>query len=210
MSLVDDIVYLLTWMIQHATIEINKRFLYNWMILLNGENFIFWYAFDFISKVDRPISDLRAIALMAGSVLWYEDIMKLFIHFTAIIFFNTINKSFLEGQVPDLLKIAEVCHVFKNGDKSLISNYRPTYVLQRFSKIFEHIVNNWLISYLTNFKILNSNQFGFRNKYSTAMAILEMVDKISDAMDKYYSHGVFIDLSKAFDTLDHNILLGKL
>jgi len=67
------------------------------------------------------------------------------------------------------------------------------------------------MSYLANSNILTNNQFGFRNAYSTAMAVIEMFDKISDAIDnKYYSFGVFIFLSKTFDTLDHNILLGKL
>jgi len=68
------------------------------------------------------------------------------------------------------------------------------------------------MSYLTNCNILINNQFGFRNKYSTAIAILEMADKISDAIDniKFYSLGVFINFSKAFDTIDHNISLRKL
>jgi len=65
------------------------------------------------------------------------------------------------------------------------------------------------MSYLTNCNILINTQFGFRNTYSTAMAVLEMVD-ISKIDSKYYSLGVCIDLSKAFDTFDHNILLGKL
>jgi len=114
--------------------------------------------------------------------------MKLSIHFTANILSKTINKFVHEGQVPDLLKIAKVCPVFKNGDKSLISKYRPISVLLSFSKTFETIVFNRLMSCLTNCNILINNQFGFRNKYSTAMAVLEMVDKISDAI----THSAFL------------------
>jgi len=135
--------------------------------------------------------------------------MKLSIHFTANIFSKLINKSFHEGQVPDLLKIARVCPVLKHGDKSLISSYPPISVLPSLSKIFEKIVYIQIMSYLANCNTLVNNQFGFHNTYSTTMAVLEMVDKISDAIDnKYFSLGVFIDISKAFDTLDHNILLG--
>jgi len=147
----------------------------------------------------------------AGYDVIPNGIMKVSIHFTANILSKIINKSFLEGQVLDLLKIANVCHVFKNGHKSHISNYRPITVLPSFSKVFEKIVYNRLIGYLTNCNVLINYQFDFHNKYSTTNAVLELVDKILDAIDnKYYSFGAFIDLSKAFDTLDHNILLGKL
>jgi len=100
------------------------------------------------------------------------------------------------------LKLLKSALFYKNGDKSHISNCRPISVLPSFSKIFAKIVYNRLMSYLTNCNILTNNQFGFRNTYSTAMAVLEMVDNISDAIDnKYYSLGIFIDLSKAFDKL---------
>jgi len=109
--------------------------------------------------------------------------MKLSIHFTANILSKIINKSFHEGQLPDLLKIAKVCPVFKNGDKSLVSIYRPISVLSSFSKIFEKIVYNRLMIYLANSNILINNQFGFRNTCSTAMAVIKMVDEISDSID---------------------------
>jgi len=83
--------------------------------------------------------------------------------------------------------------------------------LPNFSKIFEKIVYNRLKSYLISCNKLINNPCGIRNTYSTAMAVLEMVDKISEAIDnKYYSIGVCIDLSKAFDTLDRTILVGQL
>jgi len=105
-----------------------------------------------------------------------NDIMKLSIHFTENILSKIINKSPHEGQVSDLLKFAKVRPVFKNGDKSLISNHRPISELPSFSKIFENILYNRLMNYLANCNILINNQFDFHYTYSTAMAVIEMVD----------------------------------
>ena len=122
-----------------------------------------------------------------------------------------INKSFLTGSFPDRLKIAKVCPVFKNGDKRLFSNYRPISILPSFSKIYEKVVSRSLVSFLEAGNILVENQYGFRQGRSTYMAIIEMLDKISAAIDNgEYPIAIFINLSKPFDTINHSILLDKL
>ena len=139
------------------------------------------------------------------------NIMKSSISYVAEPIAAIINSSLDNGIFPDILKVAKVFPIFKNGDKSDFQNNRPISVLPSFSKIFEKVVQSRLLSYLHLNNILCSNQFGFRKNHSTYMALIELYDKISLAIDKNeYSIGIFIDLSKAFDTLDHTILLKKL
>ena len=126
--------------------------------------------------------------------------------------FNHIcNLSFLTGIVPDSMKIAKIIPLFKSGDKSKFTNYRPVALLPQFSKILEKLFCKRLNKFIDKYKLLTESQYGFRSNRSTSLAILELIEEISTALDnKDYTIGVFIDLRKAFDTIDHKLLLTKL
>ena len=114
-------------------------------------------------------------------------------------------------EFPDQLKVAKILPIYKAGDKSQFINCRPISILPSFSKIFEKVVFNRITNYINSKSILSNCQYGFRQNHSTYMALTEMYHSISLAIDKSeYSVGVFVDLSQAFDTLDHTILLQNL
>ena len=124
---------------------------------------------------------------------------------------HIFNLSLSSGSVPTKLKNAKVVPIFKKGDRHDMHNYRPISLLPALSKILERIIYKRLFCYLSQLNILQDSQFGFRPGLSSYMALLEAYNKIvSDMDDRKYSLGIFLDLSKAFDTLNHDILLSKL
>uniref|UniRef100_A0A669C5X4 Reverse transcriptase domain-containing protein n=1 Tax=Oreochromis niloticus TaxID=8128 RepID=A0A669C5X4_ORENI len=121
------------------------------------------------------------------------------------------NLSFRTGVFPSQMKTAKVIPIHKNGERCQFTNYRPISLLPQFSKILEKLFVNRLDKYIEKHNLLSDNQYGFRVKRSTSMAVMELVEGISNAIDnKEYTVGVFIDLKKAFDTIDHSILMNKL
>ena len=121
------------------------------------------------------------------------------------------NKSISLGQFPTAFKIAKVIPIYKSGPKTECCNYRPISLLSIFSKIFEKVMHSRTITFLHKFKILNKRQYGFQKGKSTEFAILDLYSKIVDAFENNErSCCVFLDFAKAFDTVNHNILLSKL
>lgn len=120
------------------------------------------------------------------------------------------NQSFSMGTFPSKMKIAKVVPIYKNGNKHFFNNYRPISLLPQFSKISEKLFVVRLDNFLDKFNLINE-QYGFRANRSTSMAVTALVEDIATAIDnKEFAIGVFIDLSKAFDTIDHERLLKKM
>ena len=120
------------------------------------------------------------------------------------------NKSVFEGVVPSQLKIAKVIPIFKTGDKTKLINYKSISILPTLSTLLERLICNRMMKFINTYKILTTCQYGFRPNYSTNFAIINLINAITQHLNiKSKAATLFIDISKAFDSLNHNIVVGS-
>ena len=113
----------------------------------------------------------------------------------------------MSGTFPQQLKTVKIIPVYKKGDLLDCTNYRPISLLSNLGKLIEKLIHSRMNKFLENQKCFYKNQFGFRKKHSTNHALIMITEKIRNVLDNQYACGVFLDFQKAFDTVNHRIIL---
>ena len=160
-------------------------------------------------EVSKIIKGLKSCS--PGHDQIYMSVIKLSNQILAPVLCNLFNRAMSEGYFPLQLKIAKIIPLYKDGNRSVESNYRPISILSAISKIFEKIIFIRLNKHVTDNSILTDDQFGFRSNLSPQSALISLTyHLLSNLNENKTSIGIFLDFKKAFDTIDHNILLDKL
>ena len=178
---------------------------------LNNQIYDTFYLFPTsVSETEAEISKIN-VKKATGPYSIPSNILRLLKTVISKPLETIFNASFATGVVPDKFKVARVLPVFKNGLRKDMCNYRPISLLSVFNKIMEKLMYNRLISFIEKMDVIYAKQFGFCSHHSTEHAISSIVDKIHEGIEKgMFSCGIFLDFSKAFDTVNHSILIRKL
>ena len=162
------------------------------------------------SELVRHISSLKNNSAPGEDGISTQFIKKLHKYFLKPLV-HIINLIFRTGTIPAYFKSSIVVPIFKSGNKEHITNYRPISFINNFSKLFEKVLKERLISYFKTNNILSEKQFGFVENMSTSDAMYEIISEITNSMNKgNKTLGIFLDLAKAFDTVPHDLLLKTL
>ena len=173
--------------------------------LFSNLNFSFPHILP--SDVHRVIMNLNSSKAVSGP--FSANVIKSVSNVIVNPLTDCINAAISEGVFPSELKKAKITPVFKKGDKTMVENYRPISILPICSKIYERILFTHIEKYFEN--IFSPLLCGFRSKYSTQHALLRLLGHWQQCLDKGGIVGtVLMDLSKAFDTLSHDLLIAKL
>jgi len=169
-----------------------------------------WY-FQHTTEIELvKIIKTMAIKNSSGPDLLSNRMLKREMYAFSKLLKPLINESISQGIFPEVLKEANVIPVYKKGPKNNLDNYRPISLLPVLSKVYEKVLNSQITKIIDN-GFIDENQFGFRQGHSTEDAVIKFVDKIEKELSKKNNvASVFIDVSKAFDSCDHGILIKKL
>ena len=160
---------------------------------------------EVISVIDDLKDNGNKVNTIATSVLVESK------HIIAPIICHLIDLFVQQGYFPENLKLGCITPIYKNGNKTKVNNYRPVCSLSPISKIIEKVINNRMVDFLDDHEILSKTQFGFRKNMGTETALMHYIDHLQNELnDKKHAISIFMDLSKAFDVINHKIPETKL